>query len=153
MAEVVFRALVERAALSDRIEVDSAGTGGWHVGDGADPRAVAVLADGSVACWGLNTDSQCDVPRGIGTPENPVASVAAGRYHTVAVLADGSVACWGDNYNGQCTVPSGIGTPENPITSVVAGGFHTVSLLVNSSLACWGSNNDGQCDVPSKYRK
>ncbi|MGH1552528.1 low molecular weight protein-tyrosine-phosphatase [Streptomyces sp. L7] len=45
MAESVFRARVEEAGLSDRVEVESAGTGGWHEGDGADPRAVAVLAE------------------------------------------------------------------------------------------------------------
>jgi protein-tyrosine phosphatase len=44
MAEVVFRALVERAGARDRIEVDSAGTDAWHVGDGADERAVRALA-------------------------------------------------------------------------------------------------------------
>lgn len=37
------RRLVEDAGLADRIEVDSAGTGAWHVGDGADPRAVTTL--------------------------------------------------------------------------------------------------------------
>ena len=66
---------------------------------------VALLADGSVACWGSNGDGQCNVPSGIGTPENPVASVAAGGYHAVAVLADGSVACWGSNGDGQCDTP------------------------------------------------
>ncbi|MTE20036.1 low molecular weight phosphotyrosine protein phosphatase [Streptomyces sp. TRM43335] len=44
MAEVVFRARVEEAGLADAVEVDSAGTDGWHAGDGADPRTVAVLA-------------------------------------------------------------------------------------------------------------
>ncbi|MEU7728925.1 low molecular weight protein-tyrosine-phosphatase [Streptomyces sp. NPDC040724] len=43
MAESVFRAHVARAGLDDLVEVDSAGTGGWHEGDGADPRTVAVL--------------------------------------------------------------------------------------------------------------
>jgi len=43
MAESVFRARVEEAGLEGMVEVDSAGTGGWHEGDGADPRAVAVL--------------------------------------------------------------------------------------------------------------
>ncbi|MDU0300709.1 low molecular weight protein-tyrosine-phosphatase [Streptomyces sp. PAL114] len=45
MAESVFRARVAGAGLDDRIEVDSAGTGGWHEGEGADPRTVAVLRD------------------------------------------------------------------------------------------------------------
>ncbi|MGW5664359.1 low molecular weight protein-tyrosine-phosphatase [Streptomyces sp. NPDC003758] len=45
MAESVFRARIEEAGLDDRVEVDSAGTGGWHEGDGADPRTVAVLEE------------------------------------------------------------------------------------------------------------
>ncbi|WP_329300615.1 low molecular weight phosphotyrosine protein phosphatase [Streptomyces sp. NBC_00659] len=46
MAESVFRAHVERAGLDELVEVDSAGTGGWHEGDGADERTVAVLVAG-----------------------------------------------------------------------------------------------------------
>jgi protein-tyrosine phosphatase len=45
MAESVFRARVEDAGLGHLVEVDSAGTGGWHEGDGADPRTVAVLEE------------------------------------------------------------------------------------------------------------
>ncbi len=33
--------LVETSGLGDRIIIESAGTGGWHVGDGPDPRAAA----------------------------------------------------------------------------------------------------------------
>jgi protein-tyrosine phosphatase len=33
MAEAVFQHLVDQAGLSDEIEVDSAGTGDWHVGE------------------------------------------------------------------------------------------------------------------------
>ena len=43
MAESVFRARIEEAGLEGLVEVDSAGTDGWHEGDGADPRTVAVL--------------------------------------------------------------------------------------------------------------
>jgi protein-tyrosine phosphatase len=45
MAESVFRARVAEAGLDALVEVDSAGTGGWHEGDGADPRTVAVLEE------------------------------------------------------------------------------------------------------------
>ncbi|MEV0480585.1 low molecular weight protein-tyrosine-phosphatase [Streptomyces sp. NPDC050508] len=45
MAESVFRARVEEAGLGGLVEVDSAGTDGWHEGDGADPRTVAVLEE------------------------------------------------------------------------------------------------------------
>jgi protein-tyrosine phosphatase len=44
MAEHVFRTRVEEAGLSG-VVVDSAGTDGWHVGDGADPRTVHVLQE------------------------------------------------------------------------------------------------------------
>jgi protein-tyrosine phosphatase len=46
IAEVVLRARLAAAGLADRVVVDSAGTGGWHVGDGADPRALEVLRTG-----------------------------------------------------------------------------------------------------------
>ncbi|MFJ4816774.1 low molecular weight protein-tyrosine-phosphatase [Streptomyces sp. NPDC088801] len=49
MAEIVFRARVAEAGLEGLVEVDSAGTGGWHEGDGADPRTVAVLEDNGSA--------------------------------------------------------------------------------------------------------
>ncbi len=38
-AEGVMRALVRDAGLEDEIELDSAGTGGWHVGEPPDARA------------------------------------------------------------------------------------------------------------------
>lgn len=45
MAESVFRARVAEAGLDGLVEVDSAGTGGWHEGEGADPRTVTVLRE------------------------------------------------------------------------------------------------------------
>jgi protein-tyrosine phosphatase len=44
IAEIVLRDAVERAGLGHAVLVDSAGIGAWHVGEGADPRSVAVLA-------------------------------------------------------------------------------------------------------------
>lgn len=43
MAEAVMRDLVERAGLSSKIRVDSAGTGNWHEGESADPRTQQIL--------------------------------------------------------------------------------------------------------------
>nr|WP_267881136.1 low molecular weight protein-tyrosine-phosphatase [Streptomyces niger] len=45
MAEAVFRARIEEAGLADRVVIDSAGTGGWHEGEDADPRTLAVLRE------------------------------------------------------------------------------------------------------------
>ncbi|QSP93621.1 low molecular weight phosphotyrosine protein phosphatase [Marinobacter salinisoli] len=39
-AEGVFQALVDQSGLGDQIEVDSCGTGHWHVGKSPDSRAV-----------------------------------------------------------------------------------------------------------------
>lgn len=44
LGEGIFRALVERRGLSGRFEIDSAGTGDWHVGEPPDPRSVAIAA-------------------------------------------------------------------------------------------------------------
>jgi len=43
MAEVIFHDAVERFGLAAHIRVSSCGIGGWHVGNGADKRAVAEL--------------------------------------------------------------------------------------------------------------
>jgi protein-tyrosine phosphatase len=43
MAEGIFRKLLRERHLEDRFIVDSAGTGGWHAGQGADRRTVRVL--------------------------------------------------------------------------------------------------------------
>jgi len=40
-AEGVFWHLVEGQGLADQIGIDSAGTSGWHIGEGPDPRAQA----------------------------------------------------------------------------------------------------------------
>lgn len=43
MAAVVLRRLAADVGLSDRVAISSAGTGDWHVGEQADPRAIEVL--------------------------------------------------------------------------------------------------------------
>jgi protein-tyrosine phosphatase len=52
-AEGAMRALVRDAGLGDSIEIDSAGTGGWHVGSPPDPRAVAAAGARGIALEGL----------------------------------------------------------------------------------------------------
>jgi len=52
LAEGVMRHLVEERGLEDRIEVDSAGTGAWHVGEAPDPRSIDVAARNGVSLDG-----------------------------------------------------------------------------------------------------
>lgn len=52
LAEGVFRHKLERRGLGAQFTVDSAGTGGWHVGAPPDPRSRAIAADNGVALAG-----------------------------------------------------------------------------------------------------
>jgi len=45
IGEAVLRARIDEAGLGGRVSVDSAGTGDWHLGQGANARSVAVLEE------------------------------------------------------------------------------------------------------------
>jgi protein-tyrosine phosphatase len=51
-AEGVMRSLVRQAGLEDSIELDSAGTGAWHVGSAPDERATAAAGSRGIALDG-----------------------------------------------------------------------------------------------------
>ncbi|AWV07402.1 phosphotyrosine protein phosphatase [Lysobacter maris] len=53
MAEGVLRARIEASPLAGRVEVDSAGTGDWHVGDPPDRRAIATAREHGIDIAGL----------------------------------------------------------------------------------------------------
>jgi alpha-tubulin suppressor-like RCC1 family protein len=129
----------------------------------------ALLADGTVACWGSDGMGQL----GDGTPgdysitatpvpgitvANPAIALAAGEFHTCAVLADHTVTCWGHNGSGQLgdgtttdrSVPTpvvGLPTPvaSNPALAVTAGNSHTCVVVGGPNRAyCWGLNKHGE---------
>lgn len=50
MAEAVLRHLAAERGID--VEVDSAGTGGWHAGESADPRTLATLRRKGIDCPG-----------------------------------------------------------------------------------------------------
>lgn len=45
LAEGIFRDVVEKRGIGGRFLIDSAGTGGWHVGSPPDPRSIEVAAN------------------------------------------------------------------------------------------------------------
>lgn len=86
----------------------------------------ALLNDGAVKCWGLNSGGQLGLGdtqnRGDGPGEmgellpdvqlgagRTAVAIAAGASHTCALLDNGQVKCWGVNWAGQL----GLGDTEN----------------------------------------
>ncbi len=59
-AEGVMQALVEREGLSGQIELDSAGTGAWHVGSAPDRRATAAARARGIALAGCARQVQTE---------------------------------------------------------------------------------------------
>ncbi len=53
MAEATFRQMVENAGLSHQFEIDSAGTGAWHVGEPPHRDAQAVLRKHGIPIRGI----------------------------------------------------------------------------------------------------
>ena len=124
----------------------------------------AILDDGSVSCWGENTDGQLgdgtttqrNTPTQIsslGTGKTAVA-ISSGVYHTCAILDDGTVSCWGNNGDGQLgdgtttqrgtpTQTSSLGTNRSAV-ALSSGGGHNCALLDNGTVSCWGRNLSGE---------
>jgi alpha-tubulin suppressor-like RCC1 family protein len=122
----------------------------------------AVLGNGSVQCWGLNSQ----YPLGTGdfairstatTPSNlragvSVVDVATGSDHTCLVYQDGMVQCVGQNEVGQM----GQGTtslsqitfvtvPLSAATAIAAGDDFTCAVVnLQTGVSCWGKGTSGQ---------
>ena len=127
----------------------------------------ALLDDGSVKCWG--DDSQGQLGNGgsnvdINSPPSSAINLGSGRtaktitageYHFCAILDDDSITCWGDGLNGKLGTGS---TSDRSTPTAVSGSFasgryavyldagydHTCAILDNGDLTCWGSDAKGQ---------
>jgi alpha-tubulin suppressor-like RCC1 family protein len=131
-----------------------------------DSHSCALMADGSVQCWGLDYSGQ--LGNGAAGPDNcggypcsvkpltvvglhNVSSIAAGGSRTCALLADATVRCWGFNDaggelgNGTPTSSSSPVTVSNlsSVTALAAGVYHTCALVAGGAVQCWGNNSIG----------
>ena len=121
----------------------------------------AILDDGSVGCWGDNSNGQLGDGGRVSSlsPQKTLplgrnaVDISAGSYHTCTLLDDGSIRCWGSNAFGQL----GDGTTierTTPITvnlgsgvsaiGVSSGESHTCAVLTDNRVKCWGLNINGQ---------
>ena len=128
--------------------------------------------DGTITCWGSNTDGQSDAPGGRfkavaagedhscglrsdntitcwgaswmgGAPGGRFRSVAVGGWHSCGLRADRTITCWGANDHSQANAPDG------RFKAVTAGTVHSCGLRADDTITCWGSNNRGQSDAPA----
>jgi alpha-tubulin suppressor-like RCC1 family protein len=132
----------------------------------ANEATFAVMANGMIASWGLNTSD--NAPAGssglLGTGDatltqanTPVyvtgianaVGITAGDAHACALLSDGTVKCWGDNAFGQLgkdyTAVHSSATPLavaglSGVTALAAGYDHTCALVSGGAVKCWGFN-------------
>jgi alpha-tubulin suppressor-like RCC1 family protein len=120
----------------------------------------ALLAGGTVKCWGWNNygefgDGTSDF-FGSATPVSVsgisgATAITSGYAHNCALVAGGAVECWGRSTYGE--LGDGTGADgETPVfvsgitgaTAIVAGNDHTCALLTGGSVECWGQNSSGE---------
>jgi alpha-tubulin suppressor-like RCC1 family protein len=128
----------------------------------------AVVADGSVNCWGTaeggtNFDC-CSVPNAASpTVVQGVSTIAggldAGYTHTCAIAPDrGSVRCWGYNYDGALgetddlawTAAATVGGFGAPVLTVTAGAGNSCVALADGTVSCWGATLAGGSATPER---
>lgn len=144
--------------------------GGRAVSVGAGAKhTCALLADGTVRCWGRAAVGALGYGAGdnIGDDEDPAdagpvdlglpaTALAVGANHNCALLIGGSVTCWGGSLGGAL----GYGTrsigSNNPPSSggmvdingeaiaIAAGNVHTCILHANGGVRCWGVGAGGR---------
>src|SRR5262249_32184694 len=106
----------------------------------------AVLADGSVRCWGGGNQRPVVMPGITGA-----AKIAMRATHAFAIQSDGTVMAWGRNDHGEI----GDGTTDNrdkPLavpklrgsTEVAPGTWHTCALDATGGVRCWGFDGNGE---------
>ncbi len=102
---------------------------------------VQLKGDGTIACWGVNSSGQCNVPPGLAG----VINIAAGYTHAVAIQNNFQVVCWGSNANGECTVPP----PASSAIAASAGDRFTIVVRATQmDVVGWGLGASGQINPP-----
>jgi len=137
-------------------------TGGsnWKQVSGGYEHSAGVKYDGTLWCWGLNSDGQLgtndttDVSSPVQTISNAETweSVSCGGFHTAAIKDDGTLWSWGSNYNGQLGT-NNTTSVSSPVQTVAGGnnwkaaacGYAcTAGIKDDGTLWMWGLNSDGQ---------
>lgn len=113
----------------------------------------ALLNNGSVKCWGLNSFGQLGtggnealsaIPVDVPNLDNAVSAITVGFNQTCVLLKSGHVKCWGwIGPQGFSEIPTDIRGIEN-VTAIATGGDHTCAIKSDNSVYCWGNNEAGE---------
>lgn len=96
-----------------------------------------LLADGTVECWGRNTDGECDVPVGLSN----VTKVVAGLGFTVALKDDGTLVEWG---NPPSPAPAVSG-----VTDIACYSKIVAIVFSDGTAQAWGASNNNDNTPPA----
>ncbi len=138
----------------------------------------AVMASGTLRCWGRNDYGQLgrgnttplgdnetvysagDVNLNIGAAT--IKGLALGAEHTCVLTSVGAVKCWGRADSGQLGYgnTNAIGDNESlatlvnvaltgPARRLIAGAYHTCAVTTTGALRCWGQGIYGQLGQPA----
>ncbi len=144
----------------DPVEVPGAN---WSFADAGDGHTCAIRLDGSLWCWGRNTDHQLGQggaaqirrPIQVGT-ELDWLHVESGQQYSLALKHDHSLWAWGLNEavgsgegnpfgidDEELDEPTRLGTASDWVT-IATCVFHSCAINRGGELWCWGRNAEGQ---------
>lgn len=124
-------------------------TGATRIAAGAEA-SCAALASGGAMCWGAESRSGLDSPRGRATHgaaagqveglTAPLVALDVGVHHACAVTDAGAAVCWGGSYGGARVLPF---LAEGAI-AIAVGMHHSCGIAAGGRTLCWGDNEAGQ---------
>ncbi len=162
-------ALETDALTPERVSLPDGSQDGWSFVDTGEGHTCALRLDGSLWCWGRNSqrqlgfasaEAQVRAPARV-APDTDWQSVNAAQNYTCALRVDGSLWCWGFNmgfmsqsgnpFGLSCEVPDDCLQLDQP-TRILDGEwlsfstnmFHTCAMDRDAQLWCWGRNHEGQ---------
>jgi alpha-tubulin suppressor-like RCC1 family protein len=133
----------------------------WTAVGAGDGHSCGIRVDGTLWCWGRNSDGELGQPAGapiqirrpvqIGS-DTDWRTISTGQSSNCALRSDGTLSCWGSNVNRELpfddvrqVIPTPTDVPGTTGLSSVA--FHTFGgcvLTPADQALCWGRNVEGQ---------
>jgi alpha-tubulin suppressor-like RCC1 family protein len=118
----------------------------------------ALVSNGFVECWGMNSNGQIGDGTKLDRPTptrvysiQGVASISSTLSHTCAISGTGDVLCWGRGTVGRLgngtstdrTTPTQVSNIESAV-QVSAGYEHSCAVLSDGQVKCWGEGASGR---------